>query len=167
MTEDNTTEASESQEGASEEQDSPVITAIREENRKLKKKLDSQPTEAELLEKARAVVAREQSIESQLVAAGVPSSVRSLVEEKLGDAEVTPEGVNEALTALGFQVTSEDSEGGEETQQTAENLSEVANLGTQVAQAAKNQVKDTLTDKINAAETPEELAQIMREAEQG
>lgn len=166
MTDDNTTETDESQEGTSEE-DSPVIKAIRKENRDLKKRLDSQPTEAELLEKARAVVARESAIDKQLIAYKVPTSVRELVEAKLGDAEITPESVKDALVALDFQVTSQDESGDDSqpnTQQTADDLAAVASLGNQVANAASQPDNDNITDKLNKAETPAEVAQIMRDA---
>lgn len=170
MTEDNTTETSESQEGSESNdsgssEESPVIKDLRKQLRDAQKELKSVPSRSELEADIRQAVERESAIEQQLVAAGQPSGLRPLVEEKLGDADVTPEGVVEALKAIGFEVTASDDGGTQETQQ-ADNLSEVANLGNQVAQAANQQTPDNLTDKINAAETPQELAQIMAEAGQ-
>lgn len=169
MTEDNTTETSESQEGAESQdsgssEDSPVIKQLRQQLKDAQKELKSVPSRSEVEADIRQAVERESAIEQQLVAAGQPSGLRPLVEEKLGDAEVTSEGVVEALKAIGFEVTASNDGGAEETQQSADNLSEVANLGNQVAQAANQQTTDNLTDKINAAETPEELARIMAEA---
>ncbi len=171
MTEDNTTETSESTEGAESEgsgssEESPVIKDLRKQLRDAQKELKSVPSRSEVEADIRQAVERESAIEQQLVAAGQPSGLRPLVEEKLGDADVTPEGVVEALKAIGFEVTASDDGGTQENQQSAENLEGVANLGNQVAQAASQQGTDNLTDKINAAETPEELAQIMAEAGQ-
>lgn len=164
MTEDNTTEAIEAEgvESGSAE-DSPVINKLRQELREAKRELKSVPSRSELEAEIRSSLQRESAIKSQLVAFGQPEGLMPLVEEKLGDAEVAPEKVAEALKAIGFEI-SDSEDGGEENQQVAENLAEVANLGSQVAQAASGGVKDNLTDKINAAETPEALAQVMREA---
>ncbi len=170
MTEDNNTETSESTEGSESQdsggsEDSPVIKQLRQQLKDAQKELKSVPSRTELEADIRAAVQRESAIEQQLVAAGQPSGLRPLVEEKLGDAEVTPEGVTEALKAIGFETTASD-DSGTEGEQSAEDLSGVANLSNQVANAANQQTDSNLTEKINAAETPQELAQIMAEAGQ-
>lgn len=166
LTDDNTTETDESQEDSTSGEDSNLVKDLRKQIKDLGRDLKSAPSRSEIEANIRASVAREKAIESQLIALKQPAGLSELVEGKLGDAEVTREKVAEVLTAIGFSVT-EETEGGEDDQHTAEDLAKVASLGNQVANAAKQQTTDNLTDKINAAETPEELAAIMREAGQG
>jgi hypothetical protein len=166
LTEDNTTEAVESQEESASGEDSPVIKQLRQQLKEAQRELKSVPNRSDVEAEIRAAVAREKAIESELVALSLPAGLSETVEGKLGDAEVTREKVVEALTSIGFQVTAEDDGGtqDEADSRQANDLAQVANLGNQVAQAATQQTQDNLTDKINEAETPEQLAAIMREA---
>jgi hypothetical protein len=165
LTEDNTTDAGNDQ-GQNDEgaDDSAVIRALRQELKDAQKQLKAQPSRADIEAEARAAVARESAIERELVSLKVPASVRLLVEEKLGDAEVSQEAVSEALVALGFQVTAVDEGGSGESGGVAAAVDAVASLGNQVQAAAQNVQTDDLGAKIAAAETPEQLAQIMRDA---
>lgn len=170
MTEDNTTEAGqaegESNSEGSQQEESPVIKDLRKQLKDAQRELKSVPSRSEIEAEVLAAVARTSAIETELVGLNLPKGLSETVEGKLGDADVTREGVVEALTAIGFEIT-DSPDGGEESQQTEQNvqdLSQVANLGSQVAQAATGQNTDNLTDKINEAETPAQLAEIMREA---
>lgn len=165
MTDDIITEPVEEGESESGE-DTSLVKDLRKQIRDLQRDLKAVPNRSDLEANIRASVAREKAIESELVALKLPSGLLDTVEGKMGGAEVNRESVVAALTAIGFDLT-ESTEGGEESapaQQDAENLAGVANLASQVANAANQQTTDNLTDKINAAQTPEELANLMREA---
>jgi hypothetical protein len=166
LTEEQHTEAVEPQEESASGEESSVMKDLRKRLRDAERELKSVPSRSEVEAEIRAAVAREKAIESELVALNLPAGLSETVEGKLGDAEVTREKVVEALTGIGFQVTAEDDAGTQEEADSrqANDLAQVANLGNQVAQAATQQTNDNLSDKINEAETPEELAQIMREA---
>ncbi|MEX1037253.1 MAG: hypothetical protein WDZ96_00190 [Acidimicrobiia bacterium] len=115
-------------------------------------------------------------LEQELEAFGQPKSVLQIVKEQLGDEEVTSSSVEDALIALGFNLKApepdNDGVGDYQAPQPvgaglADSLSAVTSLGNQVAAAARNSPHSNLTDQINSAETPEQLAAIMREAGQG
>lgn len=164
MTEDNTTETTESEGNESNSgEENDLIKSLRQQLKDKDSQLKAQPSASEIEAQIRASVAREGAIEQQLVAAGQPTGLRPLVEEKLGEADVTPEGVVEALKAIGFEITESD-DSGTEGQQTAEAVGAVADLGNQVQAAAQGVTGQDLDAKLNAAETPEEISQIMQEA---
>lgn len=166
MTDDNITET-EGQSGEDNSgENSALVKDLRKQLKDAQRELKSVPSRTEIEADIRAAVAREKAIESQLIALNLPVGLSETVEGKLGDADVTPEKVAEALTAIGFEVTAptEGEDDDDSGQETAENLASVANLGNQVANAAKQQDTDNLTDKINEAESPAEVARLMAEA---
>lgn len=162
MTEDNTTESVDKQDSGDAE-DSTLVKDLRKQIRDLSKEVKAAPSRSDIEAEVRASVARQTAIESELVALDMPAGLLETVEGKLGGKEVTAEAVAETLTAIGFVLTDTD-DGDVEDDGADANLADVANLGSQVAQAAKAQRGDNLADLINSAESPEELADIMREA---
>lgn len=167
MTVDNTPEIEETQEESALDEATGLVRDLRNQIKALNRELQSQPKRSELEAEFRAAVARERAIEAELGRLNLPVGLSELIEAKLGEREVTAEAVAEVLTAVGFQVTA-GTEGGAAPEEAgnplADQLSGVANLGSQVAQVASGISPDNLTDKINAAETPAELAAIMAEA---
>lgn len=169
MTEEQHTEVETTEGAETSGEDNELIRSLRAQIKEKDKALKAVPNVTEVEQRGYEKAKRDISIESQLVALGQPKAVRKLIEEKLEDAEaISREVVAEALKAEGFDIA-EEPEGGEESQQgqqTAEDLAQVANLGNQVANAANQQTGNKLDEKIANAETPAELAQIMREAGQ-
>lgn len=158
MTEDNITEIDETS-GDNDPGDSAVLKDLRSKYNEAVKQLKAQPSRSEIEAEIRAAVLRESAIESQLVAAGQPKGLRPLVEEKLGDAEVSPEGVAEALKAIGFETAS--TEGG--TQQ-SDDLSEMSELSGSLQATVTGKDLSDVDQKLANAQTPAEIDAIMREA---
>lgn len=167
MTDDNTTET-EDQSGDEtiSGEGTKLVKDLRKQIKDQANQLKSVSSRSEIEAEIRAALAREDAIKSQLIALKQPAGLMETVEGKLEGSEVTREKVAEVLTAIGFEVSAQDDDGDDQskTQQTAEDLAAVANLGNQVANAANQQTSDNLTDKINEAETPGEVARLMREA---
>lgn len=165
MTDDNTTDAVEQTGESTSGEDTPLVKDLRKQLKAAQSELKAVPSRSEIEAEIRAAVAREKAIESQLIALKLPVGLSETVDGKLGGAEVTPEKVAEALKAIGFELTdSSDGEAQQKPEQAAADLAEVANLSNQVANAAKQQSSDSITDKINSANSAEEVAKIMREA---
>lgn len=161
MTEDNITEIDEIEgnDVGSDEQ-SAAFKALRAKYNDTVKQLKAVPSRSEIEAEIRAAVLRESAIEQQLVAAGQPKGLRPLIEEKLGDAEVSPEGVAEALKAIGFETTaSTDSES-----QQSDDLSQVSELSGALQATQTGKDMDDVDAKLAKAETPAEIDAIMREA---
>ena len=165
MTDDNNTEPVDQAGESTSGEDSDLVKDLRKQIVNLNRDLKSVPSRSEVEAEVLAAVAKKQAIESQLTALNLPTGLSETVEGKLGDAEVTLEKVTEVIVALGFPQPKE-AEGGETppTQQVANDLAAITTLGAQVATAASQQTTDTVTEKINQAQTPAEVAQIMREA---
>lgn len=151
-------------------EDSEVLNTVRKRNRELEKELKSRPTRDELEAEIRTELERENAISEQLVALGHPKGLSEFLKGRLEeDAEVSREAVALALQGIGYQVevdgAAEQSEGREPSSQETE-LAGVANLSAQVRSAASGEVDPSaaLAKKINAATTPQELEQAMREA---
>lgn len=168
MTEEQHTEIETSEGGESgSSEDNELIRSLRSQLKEKDKLLKATPNVADLEEQAYTKAKRRVDIESQLVGLGQPQAVRKLIEEKLEEAEaIDREVVAEALRAEGFNIADEP-EGGDGSQRASENLGDVSALSNQVANASKNEPGDDLTERINNAQTPEEVAQIMREADLG
>lgn len=167
MTEDNTPETEGSQEGNDSAEESPVIKDLRKQLRDMQRELKGAPSRADIEAELRASLAREKAIETALVGLKLPAGLTETVEGKLGDAEVTPEKVAEALKAIGFELSDSEDSGSDEddvAQPKADDLAGVTSLGNQVANAATGGQKDNVTDRINAAQTRAELDAIMVEA---
>lgn len=160
MTEDNTTEINDPEGDPTPSDDSSVIKQLRQQLKDAQKELKAVPSRSDVESEVRAAVAREVAIERQLVALKQPEGLRPLIEEKLGDAEVDAEGVTEALKAIGFEIT-DSPEGGDE--EASENLSDVANLSNQVANAANQGDTDDFSERLAQTETPEDVAALMAE----
>lgn len=155
-------------------QDSALVKDLRKQiadKNKAIKELELQ------LGSARNNARREIALETELEAFGVThEKVRAMVLDELGDGEVSARSVEDALLAIGFHTGKVAAEDDGETQPPApqvpaqpdnglaEALSAVSTLSNQVANAAKNVAGSSLTDKINSANSAEEVASIMREA---
>lgn len=161
MTQDNSTEDTETQ-GESSSDDSAVIRELRQQIKDMKSELKSVPNRSELEAELRAQVRKESAIEAELIHFGHPAGIREVVEGKLGDAEVTRESVAEALKAIGYAVTADESEGGG-TSVESEDLRSVTELSSQVQSAAQKKEAESFYDGLNKTETPDALAAFMRE----
>lgn len=169
MTEENVT-------NEGQDENSPVIKSIRvqlREEQKARKALEAQleavtGDDPENIPQPvdRAEVERQVRLELHAKALDIPDVIHDQLAAELADQEITEESVQEAYAQLGFHVGERQDAQAQRAAQTAQHLDEVASFGNQIAQAATNQPGSNLTDKINAAETPEELAQIMAEAGQ-
>jgi hypothetical protein len=166
LTQDNNTDAVDAQEQSQSGEDSPVIKELRKQLKDMQKELKSMPSRSDIEAELRSQLEREQAVESQLVAHNVPTSIRSIVEEKLGDADPTAEAVVEALTALGFSVEDDGgaSEDGEADGQAASDLAAVSDLSAKVRSTAKGGQPESDMDKISRAKSREELQAIASEA---
>lgn len=166
MTQDNNTVDPEAQgQNQSSDEDSPVIQELRKQIKDMAKELKAMPSRTDIEAELRAQLAREMAVENQLVEFGVPKGIRSVVEEKLGDAEPTAEAVAEALKAIGFEVDdSDDAEGDKPVEnKVASELADVASLSAKVRSTAKDNTPQSAIDKINQAKSADELAAIAAE----
>lgn len=162
MTDDSNTEAVESKDDSSSGEDSDLVKDLRKQIKELNRELKAVPSRSEIEAELIASHNRKSAIESELVALNVPKGLVDTVEEKLGDAEANAEAVAEVLTGLGFELGGSNETEAEGT--SVDDLAEVTNLSNQVSNAANKQPKDDLGEQINSADTPAELANIMREA---
>ena len=148
-------------------EESGVFKALRQQVKDQKKELDAAPDRTELEVEIRATLKHESAIEAELIGLGHPIGIRELVDEKLGENEVTKETVTEALIAIGYKVDETDGATEESNKDTTKSgLAEVSNLSSAVQSAAQNKPSDDLAEKIASANTPEALAKVMAEAEQ-
>lgn len=161
MTDDNTTETTEVAGESKPEEDSDLVKDLRKQIKELSRDLKAQPSRTDIEANIRATVAREKAIESELTSLNLPAGLSEVVEGKLGDADVTAEAVAEALKAIGFELTDSTDD---ETPDVADQVNQVASLGNQIANKAKTDPNAALTEKINAADTMDELAEVMAKA---
>lgn len=147
--------------------DSPVIRALRKQLEDLKKAQKNAPTRDSIEAEIRADLARESAIADLLVGLGHPKGMSAVVKGKMGDAEVTPEGVAAALQSLGYAVTGEAGEAvgsGGETPEAHSDLVNVASLSAQVRAVANGSNMESVADRIAKAQSQAEVNAIMAEA---
>lgn len=163
MTQDNSTEASEATGESGSDENSPIIRELRQQIKEMQRELKAVPNRTELEAELRAQVRRESAIEAELVHFGHPAGIRSVVEDKLGDAEVTRESVAAALKAVGYEVTADDSDSDGPSVEANSALEGVTQLSSQVQSAAQKKGTEDFYDGLNKTDTPAELAAYMRE----
>lgn len=146
--------------------DSPVIKALRSQIKDLERELKARPDRDTLAAELRTQLDRDNEIIAQLKAHGHPAGILDVVKSKLGDGEVTSEGVASALTGIGYQLdgagTVQDS--GVQDNPDLSDLAKVTSLSREVSSAASGATPDSIMDKISSAQSPEELAAVMGEA---
>lgn len=161
MTQNQYTDSSVPQDGTTQN-DSAVIKELRQQIKDLSAELKSRPDETELRAALSAELARDSAIETMLVGFGHPKGIRSLVAEKLGDAEVTVEAVAEALVGIGYEVdTTKTVEGhAESTVPAHAGLAEVSGLSSRLQSTSGTGTPASDVTKVNEASSREELRQI-------
>lgn len=164
MTQDNLTNGTDTPDESVD--DSPVIKALRKQVADLNKALKDTPSREDIEADIRTQLERESAISAQLVALGHPAGMAAFLKGQLGDAEVTLESVTAALEGIGYQVAvpgeSSDTEG--TTTPQVPDLARVSSLSASVQAAAKGDSSGSLTEKIAAAQSREEVTALMAEA---
>lgn len=167
MTEDINTDTTDVEDESVSTEDSPVIRALRKQIKDLQAVTKNAPKREDIEAAVRADLARETAIADLLIGLGHPKGMSAVVKGKMGDAEVTLEGVAEALQSLGYAVAGED-EGavgsGGETPEAHSDLVNVANLSAQVRATASGSNKESVEDRIAKAQSQAEVNAIMVEA---
>lgn len=162
MTEDTDFESADS--GAAEGQDSAVVQELRKQVRNLKAELeDAREQTATAVTEAVSHVKREVKAQEVVNALGYPKLAGLVVEKIEGDltAEAVAAFLNEEL---GLDAKSGGEAGTQEPASDAKGVEEVANLGQRVASAASGSANQSVEARLAAAQTPQEIAQIAREA---
>jgi len=163
LTQESNIEATEA-EGEGEE--SATFADLRRQLKEAQKELKSRPDRDTLTADIRSQLERDTAIESALVQFGHPKGILDVVKGKLGDAEVTPEGVAEALTSIGYVVDVEgaaSSQGEVAPATQPDALANVTQLGQQVRSAAESGSGASVEQRIAGAKTRDELAAIAEE----
>lgn len=159
MTTDNHTDTTDSSD------ESAVIKALRSQIKDLEKDIKARPDRETVEADIRSQLERESAIAEQLVTLGHPKGMSAIVAGKLGEGEITPEGVATALTTLGYEVkledTSEKSDDSSTPDEASQALADVASLSSQVSSAAQNAPTDDTARLIAEAPDREALAQVM------
>jgi len=157
LTQDNDTDTADAGEVG---EDSPVMKAMRSQIKELERALKAAPDRESLAAELRAELARDSAIESELIRFGHPKGILEVVKGKLGDAEVSSEGVAEALKGIGYEVDVDGAASPSDDQSESQSdLARVASLSAEVQSAASGGVPDILT-QINQADSREALRKI-------
>lgn len=151
-----------------QEQDSGVIRDLRQQVKALQRNLKaSEAKVADAVAIARAQIQSEQAYAET----GLPDSVRDTVLGALGDAPATAEALTEAAEGLGLggllRPAESPAPAAPAESAVVESIASVASLGASVAHMAMTGQNDNIMDRIMSAETPDQLAAIMRESGQG
>lgn len=151
---------------APSEDGSAVIKALRAQIRDLEKDLKAAPDAESIIAEYEAGRQRTGAVEAALVSQGVPKGIAPLVQDKLGESEVTDESVAKILADLGFQAEEDQGASGQGERGTSreEALPGVTELGTQVRAAAQGGSAASIMQQINAATSRGEVAKIAEEA---
>jgi hypothetical protein len=152
-------------EAVDESMDSPVIKALRKQVADLTKLVNNAPTRESIEAEVRGELARQSAISEQLIALGHPAGLSEFLNGKLGDADISRESVVSALQSIGFQVEASDAPAGEghEPSESTSDLAKVTGLSAQVRSAAQGVAPVTDIQRINQAQSQEELTAIMAE----
>jgi hypothetical protein len=145
--------------------ESEVLRSLRKQLKEKDRELSARPDRATLEAEIREGLKRDAAIEGALTTFGHPAGILDVVKAKLGDAEVSPETVAEALRSIGYQVEVPDATAGtgEEQVDQLSDLATVSTLSAQVRSAATGGATDPL-EAINRANTPEELRAAVEKA---
>lgn len=146
-----------------EDQESSVVQTLRAKLKEAEKRLkDAEGQRDSALDEARAQVARESQAYQVVSDLGYPK-LAPVVLDRL-DGEITAEAVATLLAELGLEAEGSGESNDESAESSAERVEKVANLGQQVADAARGQKGGTLEQKLDKARSPAEVAQIMADA---
>jgi hypothetical protein len=139
-------------------EDSQVLNEVRSQNRDLKKELKETKGNLEAaVEEGKAQVRRELEIGQLVSQAGFPKMGDVVANQLEGD--VTAEAVAGVLQGLGVQAQDAVEDDGEpEVPATVE---DVANLGTQVANAAKGSGGKSFEDELSETDSIEDVVNLM------
>lgn len=149
--------------GDGSDQDSAVVRALRKEIKTLKAEIRAAKAEvAEAATVARQQYEREQQAHKIVNDLGYPG-LASLAVEKI-EGEVTEESALAFLEGLGLKAQSESDTGTEVAVSSPKGVESVANLGQQIASAARGTANLAVEARLAAAQTPQEIEQIAREA---
>lgn len=162
MTQDNYTDGNDAVDQSMD--DSPVMKALRKQIKDLQSQVNAAPTRESIEAEIRAGLARESAISEQLIALGHPAGMSAFLNGQLGEAEVSRESVANALQSIGYQIEVDDAAQEQEVEAQA-NLSDLANvsrLSAQMQSITQPGREDNIA-KVNAAQTPEELVELMRQ----
>jgi hypothetical protein len=165
LTQDNITDTTETLDEGNGSEESGVLKSLRVQIKDLKAELKSRPERETLLAEFQAEQGLNAAIETHLVALGHPVGMRDAVKGKLGDADVTLEGVATALTGIGYEVDVENAGSGQEggSTTTASELAGVSDLSAQVQSAAGSGSPAPVIDQINQATSQADLVKIAAE----
>jgi hypothetical protein len=146
-------------------EESAVIKALRKQIRDKDAELAARPDRDTLIAELRQELERDNAIGEELTFFGHPKGILDSVKKRLGDAEVSREGVAEALRSIGYQVEIADvpADSGEGPSQQLADLAKVSDLSSQVRAASQGANLASEVEKVAQAQTPEDLVRLAAE----